>query len=132
MRAAQDPDREARKVLSFTDNRQDASLQAGHLNDFVQVVLLRGALARALPARESLAFEQIGTAAFRALNLKPDEFMREPRESGPGYESARRTMVDLLAYRAFKDLRRAWPVAQPHLDPAGLLRVAYEGLPEAA
>ena len=32
----------ARKLLSFTDNRQDASLQAGHLNDFVQVALLRG------------------------------------------------------------------------------------------
>ena len=34
--------REARKLLSFTDNRQDASLQAGHFNDFVQVGLLRG------------------------------------------------------------------------------------------
>ena len=27
---------EARKLLSFTDNRQDASLQAGHFNDFVE------------------------------------------------------------------------------------------------
>jgi hypothetical protein len=35
---------EAQKLLSFTDNRQDASLQAGHLNDFTLVVLLRGAL----------------------------------------------------------------------------------------
>ena len=35
---------EARKLLSFTDNRQDASLQAGHFNDFSQVALLRSAL----------------------------------------------------------------------------------------
>jgi hypothetical protein len=28
---------EARKLLSFTDNRQDASLQAGHFNDFVEI-----------------------------------------------------------------------------------------------
>ena len=34
----------ARKLLSFTDNRQDASLQAGHFNDFVEVGLLRAAL----------------------------------------------------------------------------------------
>src|SRR5207253_9355636 len=34
----------ARKLLSFTDNRQDASLQAGHFNDFVQVTLLRAAI----------------------------------------------------------------------------------------
>ena len=37
---------EARKLLSFTDNRQDASLQAGHFNDFVEVGLLRSALYR--------------------------------------------------------------------------------------
>ena len=36
------------KLLNFTDNRQDASLQAGHFNDFVQVGLLRGALRRAI------------------------------------------------------------------------------------
>ena len=34
----------ARKLLSFTDNRQDASLQAGHFNDFVEIGLLRSAL----------------------------------------------------------------------------------------
>ena len=38
----------ARKLLSFTDNRQDASLQAGHFNDFVEVSLLRSALYRAV------------------------------------------------------------------------------------
>ena len=32
---------EDQKLLSFTDNRQDAALQAGHFNDFVQVVRLR-------------------------------------------------------------------------------------------
>ena len=38
----------ARKLLAFVDNRQDAALQAGHFNDFVQVTQLRGALYRAL------------------------------------------------------------------------------------
>jgi hypothetical protein len=32
-------ERKARKLLSFTDNRQDASLQSGHFNDFVEVGL---------------------------------------------------------------------------------------------
>ena len=39
---------EAKKVLSFTDNRQDASLQAGHFNDFVEVGYLRASLLKAL------------------------------------------------------------------------------------
>ena len=30
--------------FALTDNRKDASLQSGHLNDFAQVGLLRGAL----------------------------------------------------------------------------------------
>ena len=38
----------AKKLLGFTDNRQDASLQAGHLNDFVMILLLRGGLLAAL------------------------------------------------------------------------------------
>src|SRR5690606_34296251 len=42
-----DLDQRAQKLLSFTDNRQDASLQAGHFNDFVEVGLLRGAIYRA-------------------------------------------------------------------------------------
>jgi hypothetical protein len=44
LRHEPDPDEEARKFLSFTDNRQDASLQAGHFNDFVLVGLVRSAL----------------------------------------------------------------------------------------
>jgi hypothetical protein len=41
-------DEKARKILSFTDNRQDASLQAGHFNDFVQTSFLRAAVNRAV------------------------------------------------------------------------------------
>src|SRR5258708_40134762 len=37
-----------RKLLAFTDNRQDAALQAGHFNDFLFVTLLRGAILAAL------------------------------------------------------------------------------------
>ena len=39
---------EKQKLLSFTDNRQDASLQSGHFNDFVKVGQLRSAIAKAI------------------------------------------------------------------------------------
>ena len=123
---------EAQKVLSFTDNRQDAALQAGHMNDFVQVVLLRGALVRALDTQRELRFDELGSAVFRALNLDPELFMKEAVGRGPGYEDARRTMIDLLEYRALEDLARAWRVAQPNLEQCGLLRIGYHGLPELA
>ena len=47
LRKEQTLDPRARKLLSFTDNRQDASLQAGHFNDFVEIGLLRSALLKA-------------------------------------------------------------------------------------
>ncbi|MGI8826222.1 MAG: DEAD/DEAH box helicase [Chloroflexota bacterium] len=125
-------DPSARKLLSFTDNRQDASFQAGHLNDFVQVALLRGALAGALRQQETLDFTKLGGAIFAALDLTPEQFMREPSAGGAGYKRARNAMIDLLQYRAFEDLRRAWRVAQPNLEQCGLLEIEYDGLDEIA
>ncbi len=49
-----DLDDTARKFLAFSDNRQDASLQAGHFNDFVLVGLVRSALYRAAKKEEEV------------------------------------------------------------------------------
>ena len=77
------------------------------MNDFVQVVLLRGALVRALEERGELRFDELGSAVFGALRLAPELFMKEAVGRGP-YEDARRTMIDLLEYRTLEDLARAW------------------------
>ena len=51
-----------RKLLGFTDNRQDAALQAGHFNDFLFVSLLRAATLAAIrkEGAEGLAEEDFG------------------------------------------------------------------------
>jgi ATP-dependent helicase YprA (DUF1998 family) len=131
MKTQQLPQEEA-KILSFTDNRQDASLQAGHLNDFVQVAQLRAGLVEAINRQGVLTFDRLGTAVFEALELRPQDFLRQPVDSGPGYEQGRRAMIDLLEYRALEDLSRGWRVAQPNLEQVGLLRVEYEGLTQLA
>ena len=58
----------ARKLLSFTDNRQDASLQAGHFNDFVEVALLRAAIYRALPETGCLDHASIAGKVVETLS----------------------------------------------------------------
>ncbi len=62
---------QARKLLSFTDNRQDASLQAGHFNDFVEVGLIRSALYRAMARNngEGLKYDELVHHVERALDL---------------------------------------------------------------
>jgi len=124
---------EARKILSFTDNRQDASLQAGHLNDFGQVALLRSAIYKALEQHGELRLGELGPHAFEALALRPEDFMRDPAPEGsPGWRQARAALIDLLEYSAITDLARAWRVAQPNLEQCGLLAIEYYGLDELA
>ncbi len=126
-------EQEARKVLSFTDNRQDASLQAGHLNDFGQVALLRSAIYKALDEHGELRLGELGPRAFEALALRPEDFMRDPApENSPGWREARAALIDLLEYRAITDLARAWRVAQPNLEQCGLLAIEYNGLDDLA
>jgi ATP-dependent helicase YprA (DUF1998 family) len=128
----QEVPREEAKILSFTDNRQDASLQAGHLNDFVQVAQLRAGLVEALNQNQSITFDRLGPAIFDALQMSPEDFLKEPVASGPGYDQGRRAMIDLLEYRVLEDLSRGWRVAQPNLEQVGLLRIEYEGLADLA
>src|SRR5690606_6641182 len=75
-----DLDPKAQKLLSFTDNRQDASLQAGHFNDFIEVGLLRGAIYRAAKAAgsEGLTHDVIAEKVFNALNLPLELYASDP------------------------------------------------------
>ena len=130
--AAQDLPTEETKCLSFTDNRQDASLQAGHLNDFVQVALLRAGVVEALKRNGQIGFDQIGLDIFEALELRSSDFLQEPVDSGPGFKQGKRAMIDLLEYRALEDLSRGWRITQPNLEQTGLLRIEYYGLSELA
>lgn len=129
---SQELDHSEAKLLSFTDNRQDASLQAGHLNDFVQVAQLRAALVAALDEYEELTVANIGRKLFEALDPRPEDFINDPVERGPGYNRARAAFEDLLTHRALVDLTRGWRVNQPNLEQAGLLRIEYDGLDELA
>ncbi|MBM4346309.1 MAG: DEAD/DEAH box helicase, partial [Deltaproteobacteria bacterium] len=120
----------ARKLLSFTDNRQDASLQAGHFNDFIEVALLRGALRRAVedagPA--GLAADQLVGRVFDALGLPPVLYALNPEARFAAREEADRALRRVLEYHIYRDLKRGWRVSSPNLEQAGLLDIAYRSL----
>ena len=122
--------REARKLLSFTDNRQDASLQAGHFNDFAQVALLRSALYRACDRSQSsgLRHGDLSRAVFDAMNPRFDDFAADPEVRGPARQSTEDALRRALEYFLYRDLERGWRVTAPNLEDCGLLRFDYEGL----
>ena len=124
---------EAKKLLSFTDNRQDASLQAGHFNDFIQVGLVRAALYRALQRVESegLDFETLPRAVLDALDLPFDHYAKEPELEFAAKDETRRALRRVLEYLVFRDLRPGWRLNSANLEQAGLLRIEYRGLSDA-
>ncbi|MBB4615771.1 DEAD/DEAH box helicase [Novosphingobium taihuense] len=126
-----------RKLLGFTDNRQDAALQAGHFNDFIFVTLLRGAMLRAVTkaGEDGLEYEQFGNALRKALGFDPENldrrkhWMLDPDPIGfQALEKAKKAINRVLAHRLWNDLRRGWRFTNPNLDQLDLLRVEYPGL----
>src|SRR5262249_10831578 len=100
-----------RKLLGFTDNRQDAALQSGHFNDFLFVSLVRAGFLGALNAAGSdgLRSEELGAAQQRALGFDradPElrtEWLLEPDLRGFNLQEAEATLRQVLSYRVWFD-----------------------------
>lgn len=121
---------EARKLLSFTDNRQDASLQAGHFNDFAQVALLRSALHKATQEKgdEGLSHGELSRSVFDSMQLRFDEYAADPEVRGPARNATNDALRRVIDYYLYRDLQRGWRVTAPNLEECGLLTFDYSGL----
>lgn len=124
--------KEAQKLLSFTDNRQDASLQAGHFNDFVEIGLLRSALYKAVSKAgpEGLRHEEIAQKVFDALNLPLKLYSSTENPRFQALTETQKALRNILGYRIYRDLRRGWRVTSPNLEQCGLLTIDYLSLDE--
>ena len=102
---------ERRKLLGFTDNRQDAALQAGNFNDFLFVTLLRAATLAAVRAagEDGLAPDDFGRRVMQALGFTAGnkdrrvEWMQDPEAKGVGQIDAERTLAQVLTHRVWVD-----------------------------
>lgn len=137
--ADNDLEDEARKLLGFSDNRQDAALQAGHFNDFMQILLVRAGILVSLDQQEDelLTDRDLSQHIFNALGLSSDDpairadYLQNPEQRIPRLKrDAEEAMRNVLGYRAYYDLRRGWRFTVPNLEQLGLLEIVYDGLTE--
>lgn len=122
------------KLLSFTDNRQDASLQAGHFNDFLATVKLRAGVYKAVAIeQEPLNVHNIHERVFDALQLGESAYAKIPSED-PDFpdENNTRAIKYYLLLRIFQDLKRGWRYTLPNLEQTALLRIRYRNLSKLA
>jgi len=90
----------ARKLLSFTDNRQDASLQAGHFNDFVEVGLLRSGLYKAaVDSGPGITHDELPERVFRSLNLPVPPYSKDSEVRFQALKDTQAAFRTVLAYR---------------------------------
>jgi hypothetical protein len=124
-----------RKLLGFSDNRQDAALQAGHFNDFIFLLTLRAGLVAGLQNHSgNLTEEDLAEATFKALSFHRNEegilseYLKTPNLVGLALQEAQRTLRFILGYRLIRDLRKGWRFNNPNLQQLGLLTINYQGL----
>ncbi len=125
---------EARKLLSFTDNRQDASLQSGHFNDFVEVGLIRSSLFRAMNrlGTDGVRYDELVHHVECAMNLPVELYANDTELRGPALEETRRALRSVLTYYLYRDLEQGWRVTSPNLEKCGLLIFDYMAIDELA
>lgn len=125
-------DDETKKLLAFTDNRQDASLQAGHFNDFIQILMFRGALLAAIrnEGGQLLTDDLLTQRVLDHLHLIPADYAENPDAIGLRAQNTRKALRDVLGYRLYYDLQRGWRIANPNLEQLNLLKIEYQNLTE--
>jgi superfamily II DNA/RNA helicase len=118
------------KIMSFTDNRQDASLQAGHFNDFISTVRLRSALNQTLLKNpDGLNIHNVAERLFETIKLKEEDYAKKPSED-PDFPEPFNILAikHYILYRVLQDLNRSWRYTLPNLEQTALLKIEYKDI----
>jgi len=130
------PERE-RKILVFSDNRQDTALQAAHMNNIQKRLHFRRALYKVLKAKGPMELLEIGDEVFKVFDrdgVMP-KFSRFGGSSNLMMGSSRveeNAFKDYLLFNTVIELGSSQRKNQPNLEDVGLLRITYRNIDKLA
>jgi len=118
----------AQKMLVFSDNRQDASLQAGHLNDMRFMITLRAGILAALneAGDKGIEGEKISSKVVETMNLSPADYSTTPDAKFGAADEANRAFQQTMSHHIHADLQRGWRFTSPNLEQTGQMRIEYQ------
>ncbi len=127
-------DLKEQKIMSFTDNVQDASLQSGHFNDFIQVIHLRSAIEKVLKSqREPVKITDLIFKVQDALKLSETDYAINPAPNpNRPNEDNLKALRKYITYRIIQDLKRGWRYILPNLEQTALLEISYSNIDKDA
>ena len=122
-----------RKVIAFSDNRQDTALQAAHMNSLQRRFHFRRALYQTLrEERQAQELNEIGLNLYKTLE-KTGTLPRYTRQQSQFYGSRdERSYQEYLTFAVLCDLERTHRRVHQNLEDVGLLMVQYAGLAQLA
>ncbi len=129
-------DKDQKKQIIFTDNRQDTALQAEHLNEFQRRTNFRQAFLHTLKYINSkelrVTDKEIGRIIFDFLkeNDKLPDFQKK-RDKKNRFTTApppEKEFTEFLQFLALSDIMQSQYFLDLNLDKLGLLKIDYDGL----
>lgn len=126
-----------RKILVFSDNRQDTALQAAHMNNIQRRLQFRRAMYAALKeAGEPVELPEMGDRIYSILeregvmpDFSPDSGNSDLLGTSRKEEKAFR---DYLTFNAVVEIGSTPRKNQPNLEDVGLLKVSYRNFSKLA
>jgi len=131
------PEKE-RKILVFSDNRQDTALQAAHMNNIQKRMHFRRALYKVLQsAEEPVELLETGDRIFKVLDQEGvlPKFSRSGGDSLMMMGSSKveeNAFKDYLLFNTIIELGSSQRRNQPNLEDVGLLKISYRNLDKLA
>ena len=128
---------EKRKLIAFSDNRQDTALQAAHMNNLQKRIHFRRGVYYALKTDgfttetgHSLPINEIGIHIFDAFEREGvlPVFQRSVLKYARGGAEVANRYKDYLRFNMFLDIAANTRRNQQNLEDIGILRVVYNGL----
>lgn len=123
------PEKE-KKIIAFSDNRQDTALQAAHMNDLQKRIHFRRGLYQALLAQNgTLEIEETGSKIFNVFDdagVMPKYSKTESKFMSD--TAAEKAFRKYLTYNTLQELRTTQHKNQQNLEDVGLIRVSYRGI----
>lgn len=133
--------KEERKLIIFSDNRQDTAFQESHLNDWYNRIMFRRLMVETLrqlgyiadkPNVLPMRISEVGIRLFETLE-KFDIMPRFAKEDEfDDYGANESPFKEYLQYCALIDLRGTHRFTHQNLEDTGLLEVTYNGLMKLA
>ncbi|GAB4543589.1 MAG: hypothetical protein Kow0063_36900 [Anaerolineae bacterium] len=119
-----------RKLIAFSDNRQDTALQAAHMNNLQRRLQFRRAVYHALrDARQPLGVNDMGLRIYQTL--EGAGALPGFRQDVGRFRRGRGEDIEYQKYLSFAlllDLERTHRRLHQNLEDVGLLHVTYDGL----